>query len=120
MSANERPYMFLLLTFILVLFVNVNCAVDHFDYFSVTRNKFFDSNGIHKFVIRDHGLFSRSRRDLNLLDKMKLSEPINAETSHISSNQTVVHIPDRSVSLCTYSSINSRVNQCFQEHTNCR
>jgi hypothetical protein len=102
-------------------------ALDHFDYVSVTRNKFHDSKGVHKFVIRDNGrLFSRSRRDLNLLDKMKLGESaVNAaetsSTSHVGlNNQTVVHIPDRSLSLCTYSSVNSRVNQCFQDHTNCR
>jgi hypothetical protein len=134
--ALKSPEFYLLCVSVFLVVVIANSMVTAttppgkvFEYVS-RSDETIDSRGRLTLTLRDpSGLLSRrSRRDLNLLDKMKQSETVanvveSSSRQALSSrarNLTTQSMPDTSVSLCTYASINARVNECFQKHTNCR
>jgi hypothetical protein len=156
----------LVIAFLIVYLVNLINGTDGtvFDYLSRPVTKIHTKGNIIKFLIKSDDLNKSiknrqisfespnriKKRDLNLLDKMKLGEFELTSTKNVLENDsllldssstllenpknyssiiinatlinssTPIQLTNDSIDLCLYSSINARVNECFQKNTNCK
>ena len=114
----------------ILLLLNFNTfTLKDFDYLASFGSKLQITDKKYKYILKDENRFfpthlniaAIQKRDLNLLEKMKLNEPLltsNSETSKKSQNKNKATIRSDHTS-CIYTNINAKVNECFQ-HTNCK